>query len=142
MRESRQSSSGESFEDLDQTIIYLVRSFSHILKIFLCFSMENHNAKLVSAGGLKPNPSNDLSEQEENPTLNRCVEEEEEVTTELTEPPSPNAPQSSRTPFTNLSQVDADLALARTLQEQVLKLSLCHLNLFLYLFHNGSLSML
>ena len=26
----------------------------------------------------------------------------------------------SRTPFTNLSQVDADLALARTLQEQVL----------------------
>uniref|UniRef100_A0A5B7BQ99 Putative E3 ubiquitin ligase BIG BROTHER-related n=1 Tax=Davidia involucrata TaxID=16924 RepID=A0A5B7BQ99_DAVIN len=27
--------------------------------------------------------------------------------------------QTSRTPFTNLSQVDADLALARTLQEQV-----------------------
>ncbi|XP_061989260.1 E3 ubiquitin ligase BIG BROTHER-related-like [Rosa rugosa] len=84
--------------------------------------MENHNAKLVPNGGLKPNPSNNLSEQEqeENPTLNRCGEEEkeEEVTTQLAEPPSPNAPQSSRTPFTNLSQVDADLALARTLQEQ------------------------
>ena len=33
-------------------------------------------------------------------------------------PHSPRQP-SSRTPFTNLSQVDADLALARTLQEQV-----------------------
>lgn len=87
--------------------------------------MENHNAKLVSGGGLKPNPSNNLSEQEENPTLIRCgEEEEEEVTAQLVEPPSPNVPQSSRTPFTNLSQVDADLALARTLQEQVLKLSL------------------
>ncbi|XP_004287200.1 PREDICTED: E3 ubiquitin ligase BIG BROTHER-related [Fragaria vesca subsp. vesca] len=75
--------------------------------------MENHNAKLVPSGGLKPNPG----EQEENPTLNRCGEEEE-VNTESAEPPSPNAPQSSRTPFTNLSQVDADLALARTLQEQ------------------------
>lgn len=87
--------------------------------------MENHNAKLVPNGGLKPNPSNNLSEQEqeENPTLNRCGEEEEEVTTQLAEPPSPNAPQSSRTPFTNLSQVDADLALARTLQEQVPELS-------------------
>ena len=85
--------------------------------------MENHNAKLVSGGGLKPNPSNNLSEQEENLTLIRCGEEEE-VTAQLVEPPSPNAPQSSRTPFTNLSQVDADLALARTLQEQVLKLSL------------------
>ncbi|KAL6228008.1 hypothetical protein ACLB2K_001962 [Fragaria x ananassa] len=78
--------------------------------------MENHNAKLVPSGGLKPNPG----EQEENPTLNRCGEEEEEVNTESAEPPSPNAPQSSRTPFTNLSQVDADLALARTLQEQFL----------------------
>jgi len=32
---------------------------------------------------------------------------------------APNPRQPSRTPFTNLSQVDADLALARTLQEQV-----------------------
>ncbi|XP_050363895.1 E3 ubiquitin ligase BIG BROTHER-related-like [Argentina anserina] len=79
--------------------------------------MENDNAKLVPNGGLKPNPSNN---REDNPTLNRCgdEEEEEQVTTQLPEPPSPNAPQSSRTPFTNLSQVDADLALARTLQEQ------------------------
>lgn len=43
------------------------------------------------------------------------------------ENPSNNAPNGGdgdanrrrRTPFTNLSQVDADLALARTLQEQV-----------------------
>ncbi|KAK6931742.1 hypothetical protein RJ641_003535 [Dillenia turbinata] len=31
-----------------------------------------------------------------------------------------NPVQTRRTPFTNLSQVDADLALARTLQEQLL----------------------
>lgn len=33
---------------------------------------------------------------------------------------NPNRPSAApRTPFTNLSQVDADLALARTLQDQV-----------------------
>lgn len=42
---------------------------------------------------------------------------------------APNPQQPSRTPFTNLSQVDADLALARTLQEQV------HLFFFSGLFH-------
>lgn len=37
------------------------------------------------------------------------------------EPVNPNRPAAAvtRTPFTNLSQVDADLALARTLQDQV-----------------------
>lgn len=35
------------------------------------------------------------------------------------EEPQPPRHSSRRTPFTNLSQVDADLALARTLQEQV-----------------------
>ncbi|CAB4288953.1 unnamed protein product [Prunus armeniaca] len=83
--------------------------------------MENHNAKLSSGGGLKPNNNNSINEQEQNPNLNQCEEQEQEVTTEssqLVDPPSPPVPQSSRTPFTNLSQVDADLALARTLQEQ------------------------
>lgn len=101
--------------------------------------MENHNAKLGSGGGLKPNNNNSISEQEQNPNLNQCEEQEQEVTTEssqLVDPPSPPVPQSSRTPFTNLSQVDADLALARTLQEQVLKLRLCCSISFLYLFRN------
>ncbi|KAF8407427.1 hypothetical protein HHK36_006560 [Tetracentron sinense] len=47
-------------------------------------------------------------------------EENPNSVTEVVEPGmnSPLSRQSSRTPFTNLSQVDADLALARTLQEQ------------------------
>ncbi|KAJ9691585.1 hypothetical protein PVL29_013697 [Vitis rotundifolia] len=50
--------------------------------------------------------------------------EEQNPNSPAAEDPNPNSNQalprqSSRTPFTNLSQVDADLALARTLQEQV-----------------------
>ncbi|XP_068331180.1 E3 ubiquitin ligase BIG BROTHER-related-like [Pyrus communis] len=87
--------------------------------------MENDNAKLGSAGGLKSDNNNSVSEQEQNPL--REFEEgegEEEVSSgpsqeeEVDPPSSPPVPQPSRTPFSNLSQVDADLALARTLQEQ------------------------
>ncbi|XP_043709377.1 E3 ubiquitin ligase BIG BROTHER-related-like [Telopea speciosissima] len=52
---------------------------------------------------------------DENPSSAVAVEAEADVGTG-TNLPAP--PQASRTPFTNLSQVDADLALARTLQEQ------------------------
>ncbi|XP_058080152.1 E3 ubiquitin ligase BIG BROTHER-related-like [Magnolia sinica] len=59
------------------------------------------NAK-ESNHGNKPN--------EENPSPNSEFELEPESI--------PSSRQPSRTPFTSLSQVDADLALARTLQEQ------------------------
>lgn len=78
--------------------------------------MENNNttntanAKLGSAEGAKPNI-------EEHSNLN-ADEQIEHV--EQGEPQGAGSPRHpSRTPFTNLSQVDADLALARTLQEQV-----------------------
>lgn len=69
-------------------------------------------------------------EQEHNPnsSINLVVvveeqQQEERNGSDVDQPPqSPRQPSSStttRTPFTNLSQVDADLALARTLQEQV-----------------------
>ncbi|XP_057960531.1 E3 ubiquitin ligase BIG BROTHER-related [Malania oleifera] len=55
--------------------------------------------------------------EERNPNSDQSVEASVE---QEQEPGSNGVPsrQSSRTPFTNLSQVDADLALARTLQEQ------------------------
>ncbi|KAK4597302.1 hypothetical protein RGQ29_015031 [Quercus rubra] len=73
--------------------------------------------------------NNTQQEQEHNPNssinLVEVVEEqqqEERNGSDVDQPPqSPRQPSSStttRTPFTNLSQVDADLALARTLQEQ------------------------
>ncbi|KAF3455897.1 hypothetical protein FNV43_RR00539 [Rhamnella rubrinervis] len=95
--------------------------------------MENHNAKLGSGGGAKTytdNNDNDddyASEQVENPNSNHSDEQQQElvagsVDSSVQSSPSPSvaavARQSSRTPFTNLNQVDADLALARTLQEQ------------------------
>ncbi|KAF4358618.1 hypothetical protein F8388_021116 [Cannabis sativa] len=89
--------------------------------------MENtHNAKLGSAGGggVKPNTDTVVAgDLVENPNLNRSddpQQEEPAAAGSLETAQSPPAParSSSRTPFTNLSQVDADLALARTLQEQ------------------------
>ncbi|KAH7521243.1 hypothetical protein FEM48_Zijuj07G0012400 [Ziziphus jujuba var. spinosa] len=93
--------------------------------------MENHNAMLGSGGGAKayPNTNNNATdEQVQNPDPNRPDELQEESiagSLDSAQPPPPPdsavsvARQSSRTPFTNLNQVDADLALARTLQEQV-----------------------
>ncbi|XP_054810565.1 E3 ubiquitin ligase BIG BROTHER-related isoform X2 [Prosopis cineraria] len=89
--------------------------------------MENHtanNTKAVS-GGVKPINDNEelsnLNEQEHSEEVDvdengGGAEEEGERTGSgsIQSPPRPP----SRTPFTNLSQVDADLALARTLQEQ------------------------
>lgn len=87
-------------------------------------SMENNlNAKLGSVGGGGPKP-NAAGDQMENPNLDRSDESQEEEAApgslDMSQSPSAAAARSSsRTPFTNLSQVDADLALARTLQEQV-----------------------
>ncbi|XVE49726.1 hypothetical protein DITRI_Ditri01bG0104200 [Diplodiscus trichospermus] len=65
--------------------------------------------------------SAERKEQEPNPNgndnLNSESEHEEEEEEEEEEEQAPRQ-SPSRTPFTNLSQVDADLALARTLQEQ------------------------
>ncbi|XP_022743330.1 E3 ubiquitin ligase BIG BROTHER-related-like isoform X2 [Durio zibethinus] len=73
--------------------------------------------------------STEQKEQESNPNGNdndnlngesEHEEEEEKEKEEEEEEEEEEAPRqsSTRTPFTNLSQVDADLALARTLQEQ------------------------
>ncbi|XP_004497227.1 E3 ubiquitin ligase BIG BROTHER-related isoform X2 [Cicer arietinum] len=91
---------------------------------------NNVTAK-VSSGGVKSN--NHIHQEEEvehsnfNSNLNgeenmpEKIEEKEEQEQQQHEQPTGSETtthQPSRTPFTNLSQVDADLALARTLQEQ------------------------
>lgn len=104
---------------------------------------NNHNAKLGSAatGGVKPNTDPIVAgDLVENPNLNRSGDPQEEdpaAAGSLDTAQSPPAAaaaataarSSSRTPFTNLSQVDADLALARTLQEQVRLLIIVRLGL-------------
>ncbi|RZB89592.1 E3 ubiquitin ligase BIG BROTHER-related-like [Glycine soja] len=88
-------------------------------------------AAKAGSGGVK---SNNHNLEEEHSNLNgeeqmaeqvEAEEEEEEEDRQADEgegeetgSAAPNPRQPSRTPFTNLSQVDADLALARTLQEQ------------------------
>ncbi|KAG4208955.1 hypothetical protein ERO13_A03G165500v2 [Gossypium hirsutum] len=75
--------------------------------------------------------SAEQKEQEPNPNPNGCSNGNENLNTESEheerqedrqeheqEREQPPRQSSTRTPFTNLSQVDADLALARTLQEQ------------------------
>ncbi|GMN52543.1 hypothetical protein TIFTF001_021697 [Ficus carica] len=81
---------------------------------------NNQNAKL----GSKPNTNANNGEHVENPNSD-CPDEDplDSVAGSLdmgaqSSPTAESARPSSRTPFTNLSQVDADLALARTLQEQ------------------------
>ncbi|EOX99094.1 RING/U-box superfamily protein [Theobroma cacao] len=72
--------------------------------------------------GRNANMSSEPKEQEPNPNGNdndNLNNESEHVEREEEEEEEEDTRQSStRTPFTNLSQVDADLALARTLQEQ------------------------
>ncbi|XP_059656492.1 E3 ubiquitin ligase BIG BROTHER-related [Cornus florida] len=65
------------------------------------------NSKAASDGSNNTSTTTD----EENPNNSATVEEGSDNVNNQSR-------QSSRTPFTNLSQVDADLALARTLQEQ------------------------
>ncbi|XP_027363046.1 E3 ubiquitin ligase BIG BROTHER-related [Abrus precatorius] len=90
---------------------------------------NNHNTTgKVGSGGVKSNNQNREEEHsnlngEEHMTEHVEIEEEEEEDREADEEgeptgSAPNPRQPSRTPFTNLSQVDADLALARALQEQ------------------------
>lgn len=67
----------------------------------------------------RPKPESDRIDPDEQ--RRDCVMGEEEVEEQILEGAEvgPGQPASSRTPFTNLSQIDADLALARTLQDQV-----------------------
>ncbi|KAI4328615.1 hypothetical protein L6164_020953 [Bauhinia variegata] len=83
---------------------------------------SNNNAKVGSEGAKSNNNS---IEEEQRPDLNveehiQQAEEENDNDQEESGSGSAQSPprRPSRTPFTNLSQVDADLALARTLQEQ------------------------
>lgn len=57
------------------------------------------------------NNNNSKANNDEKPSSSSSLEEN------VNPNPNPN-PNNSRTPFTNLSQIDADLALARTLQDQ------------------------
>ncbi|KAJ6353533.1 hypothetical protein OIU76_002530, partial [Salix suchowensis] len=74
--------------------------------------MDDNNTKLDSVES-----KNNNSEQEENPNLSYNGEQQEGDGEREGRGGGPQR-QTSRTPFTNLSQEDADLALARTLQEQ------------------------
>ncbi|XP_024031925.1 E3 ubiquitin ligase BIG BROTHER-related [Morus notabilis] len=84
---------------------------------------NNQNAELPLP---KPNANANANngEQVENPNSDRPDEQQQDSVAgslemaDQSSPPAASARLSSRTPFTNLSQVDADLALARTLQEQ------------------------
>lgn len=122
------SSSPSANSNLSQILLRISLSlsleFDHNLSLlgFPRVSMENNqNAKL----GSKPNTNANNGEHVENPNSD-CPDEDpqDSVAGSLdmgaqSSPTAESARPSSRTPFTNLSQVDADLALARTLQEQV-----------------------
>lgn len=75
------------------------------------------NSKEIGAGEKpadeKPNPSASSDPESE------VEAESASDTSEPTSNPNPDTEPPSRTPFTSLAQVDADLALARALQEQV-----------------------
>lgn len=79
-------------------------------------------------------------EQEQNPNSNNDNINSNELSDEETETNLEQQQQGqrqdsrTRTPFTNLSQVDADLALARTLQEQVKALIFNYFSLLNYSF--------
>ncbi|GKU90877.1 hypothetical protein SLEP1_g4821 [Rubroshorea leprosula] len=93
--------------------------------------MENNNSNRNGKSGVEEGAAKPTNEQEGNPNVNcddnhLIIESEEEEEDDdhdeegqehEQEEEAPRQP-SSRTPFTNLGQVDADLALARTLQEQ------------------------
>jgi len=73
----------------------------------------DENSKIGDGGAPKADDSHPNSDLTTNSETNPQASETE------TDVAAAVSRQSSRTPFTNLSQVDADLALARTLQEQV-----------------------
>lgn len=98
--------------------------------------MENNNnvdsGAKVGSEDAKPN----LTNYHEDPDYVHVEEQERQQEKEvevggsdIEQVPQPPR-QPPRTPFTNLSQVEADLALARTLQEQVLPFRLYYFILF------------
>ncbi|XVF67010.1 hypothetical protein PTKIN_Ptkin10aG0086100 [Pterospermum kingtungense] len=66
----------------------------------------------------EPNPNGNFNNTESDHQEKPEQEQEEEEKEEQQQQQEATRQSSTRTPFTNLSQVDADLALARTLQEQ------------------------
>nr|AFK47989.1 unknown [Lotus japonicus] len=76
----------------------------------------NHNHEEEHSNSNGEEHMTEKLEEEEN--REEGEEEEEGEGGEQPTGSAPNPRQPSRTPFSNLSQVDADLALARTLQEQ------------------------
>ncbi|KAL5760614.1 hypothetical protein ACOSP7_019126 [Xanthoceras sorbifolium] len=72
--------------------------------------MDNNKAKTTNNNNVERD-----QEEEENPNSNN---NELSPQSEQVDEETRSNPSRARTPFTNLSQVDADLALARTLQEQ------------------------
>lgn len=93
----------------------------------------DENSKIVDGGApakttaedsatTNPNPNSDVATSNSNSVVDAAAAANLAVATEAGSDADSRSRNSSRTPFTNLSQVDADLALARTLQEQVILL--------------------
>lgn len=90
----------------------------------------DENSKIVDGGApakttaedsatTNPNPNSDVATSNSNSVVDAAAAAANlAVATEAGSDADSRSRNSSRTPFTNLSQVDADLALARTLQEQ------------------------
>eukprot|EP00258_Populus_trichocarpa_P018866 XP_006382946.2 E3 ubiquitin ligase BIG BROTHER-related isoform X3 [Populus trichocarpa] len=79
---------------------------------------DNNNNSSNTKLGSGESKNNNSEQQEENPNLSSNGEQQEGDGEREGGGGGPQRQTSRRTPFTNLSQVDADLALARTLQEQ------------------------
>ncbi|XP_061973132.1 E3 ubiquitin ligase BIG BROTHER-related-like isoform X1 [Populus nigra] len=79
---------------------------------------DNNNNSSNTKLGSGESKINNSEQQEENPNLSSNGEQQEGDGEREGGGGGPQRQTSRRTPFTNLSQVDADLALARTLQEQ------------------------
>ncbi|XP_057486006.1 E3 ubiquitin ligase BIG BROTHER-related-like [Actinidia eriantha] len=71
-----------------------------------------------SKGDSNGTKTTDPTTTDQNPNANPTIAEEEQVSSEIGNQILQSSTTTARTPFTNLSQIDADLALARTLQEQ------------------------
>ncbi|KAJ6996778.1 hypothetical protein D5086_010345 [Populus alba] len=80
--------------------------------------MDDNNSNSNTKLGSGESKNNNSEQQEENPNLSSNGEQQEGDGEREGGGGGPQRQTSRRAPFTNLSQVDADLALARTLQEQ------------------------
>ena len=79
-------------------------------------SPENRQTGVVPESG---SGSSEKGEEGAETAAAAAVDDDESGSNSVGEPLPPRSSSSARVPFTNLSQIDSDLALARTLQEQV-----------------------